>query len=211
MFSFNDSDDYEDHEYPTMAEALRLTKNDPSISNIGQRKLVFFIGDPAMRLAFAQPNIRLTKINDVPIEDETDTLEALSYVKLSGEVTDLTGNVLTDYNGILSTTIYDKEIEEIEELEETLKWGEPSYLTKYGSTIRIAWKAKNPNQYAMYFKCTSKLVPTFKILYKNAFNFEGNRAIIFKFEDNIPPTELKKCIAAALTYHKVKQLQNLGM
>ncbi|MFD2824493.1 type IX secretion system sortase PorU, partial [Lacinutrix iliipiscaria] len=111
LFSFNDTDEYEDHEYPSIAEALRLTKNDPAISNIGQRRLIFFIGDPAMKLAIAQPNIRLTKINDVPIEEETDVLEALSYVKLSGEVTDLTGNVLTGYNGVLSTTIYDKEID----------------------------------------------------------------------------------------------------
>ena len=111
MFSYNDSDNYEDDEYPSIAEALRLTKNDPSISNISQSRLVFFIGDPAMKLTFAKPNIRLTKINDVPIEEETDTLEALSLVKLSGEVTDVSGNVLTNYNGVLSTTIYDKEIE----------------------------------------------------------------------------------------------------
>jgi len=37
------------------------------------------------------------------------------------------------------------EIETIEEIEETLKWGEPSYLVKKGSTIRIDWKAKTPN------------------------------------------------------------------
>jgi hypothetical protein len=53
------------------------------------------------------------------------------------------------------------EIEGIRELEETLKWGEPSYLTKYGSTLRMDWKSKNPGQYAMYFKCTSRLVETF--------------------------------------------------
>ncbi|WP_338035222.1 type IX secretion system sortase PorU [Lacinutrix himadriensis] len=111
MFSYNDTDDYADDEYPSIAEALRLTKNDPSISNISQRRLVFFIGDPAMKLTFAKPNIRLTKINDVLIEDETDTLEALGRVKLSGEVTDVSGNLLTNYNGVLSTTIYDKEID----------------------------------------------------------------------------------------------------
>lgn len=111
LFSFSNDDNYQDHEYPSMAEALRLTKNHQFISIDSQRRLVFFIGDPAMKLAFAQPNIRLTKINDVPIEQETDTLKALSYVKLSGEVTDLTGNLLSNYNGILSTTIYDKEIE----------------------------------------------------------------------------------------------------
>ena len=33
------------------------------------------------------------------------------------------------------------------QLEETLKWGEPSYLAKQGSTIRIDWKSKTTNQY----------------------------------------------------------------
>ncbi len=58
-----------------------------------------------------------------------------------------------------------KENESVQEIEETLKWGEPSYLVKKGSTIRIDWKPKKPNQYAMYFKCTSKLVRTFKEVY----------------------------------------------
>lgn len=103
------------------------------------------------------------------------------------------------------------EIETITNLEETLKWGEPSYLAKKGSTLRIDWKAKNPNQYALYFKCTSKLVPTFKMIYKNTFNFEGTRAIIFKLDDTVPIAELKSCIAAALTYHTVKHLPTLGI
>ena len=103
------------------------------------------------------------------------------------------------------------ETEGINNLEETLKWGEPSYLTKYGSTIRIDWKDKTPDQYAIYFKCTSKLVPTFKLLFNNIFTYEGNRAIIFQPEDKIPETELKKCIQAALLYHKVKHLPVLDI
>jgi len=104
LFAFGSND------YPSMAEALRLTKNDPGVSGISQRRLVFFIGDPAMKLAFPQPNIRLTKINDVPITGSTDVLEALSHVKLDGEVVDVSGNVLTNYNGVLTATIYDKNI-----------------------------------------------------------------------------------------------------
>lgn len=104
-----------------------------------------------------------------------------------------------------------QEIDEISSVEETLKWGEPSYLTKNGSTIRMDWKPKIPNQYAMYFKCTSRLVETFKVIYKNTFNFEGKRAIVFQLEDEIPIEALKKCIKAALTYHKVKHLPTLGM
>ncbi len=102
------------------------------------------------------------------------------------------------------------EIDDMLELEETIKWGEPSYLTKNGSTVRMDWKAKKPNQYAIYFKCTSKLVPTFKAIYKNTFEFEGNRAIIFNFDAEIPVKELKHCLSLALQYHKLKNLPQLG-
>jgi hypothetical protein len=102
------------------------------------------------------------------------------------------------------------EIDGLEKLEETLKWGEPSYLTKYGSTVRIDWKVKNPAAYAIYFKCTSSLVETFKIIYKDNFQFDGKRAIIFQLHDKIPETELKHCVSLALRYHKVKQLPLLG-
>ena len=111
LFSFNDDDEYGDDEYPTMAEALRLTKTNPAISGIGQRRLVFFIGDPAMKLAFPKPNVKLTKINDVPVSQSTDAIEALSRAKLSGEVVDQSGNIISDFNGVLSVNIYDKKIE----------------------------------------------------------------------------------------------------
>lgn len=102
------------------------------------------------------------------------------------------------------------EINGLVKLEETLKWGEPSYLTKQGSTIRMDWKAKNPEQYAIYFKCTSKLVPTFKTIYNDVFTYEGNRAIVFKLNDRIPEAELKSCISMALRYHAIKHLPLLG-
>ena len=96
-------------------------------------------------------------------------------------------------------------------IEETMKWGEPSYLTKSGSTIRIDWKVSNPEQYAMYFHCRTKLVDTFKELYGNVFRYEGNRAIIFSRNDEIPVAELKHCIYLSLTYHQRKHLPMLGV
>ncbi|MBT8219477.1 MAG: DUF1801 domain-containing protein [Eudoraea sp.] len=103
------------------------------------------------------------------------------------------------------------ESKDIEEIEETLKWGEPSYLAKNGSTIRIDWKPKTPNQYAMYFKCTSKLVPTIKDEFGNTFKYEKTRAILFDLNDKIPEKELKKCILLALHYHSIKHLPRLGL
>jgi len=102
------------------------------------------------------------------------------------------------------------ETEGVSALEETLKWGEPSYLTKGGSTIRIDWKPSKPDEYAMYFNCKSKLVDTFKELYREELTFNGNRAIVLKVSDDIPANELKCCIELALAYHRVKHLPLLG-
>lgn len=60
-------------------------------------------------------------------------------------------------------------------IEETLKWNEPSYLTKNGSTLRMDWKEAKPNQYSLYFNCQTKLVKTFRELFSDRFTFEGKR------------------------------------
>ncbi len=104
-----------------------------------------------------------------------------------------------------------EEIEEISELDETLKWSEPSYIAKKGSTLRMDWKEKTPDQYAMYFSCSSLLVHTFRDVYGHLFKFEGNRALVFDIQDDVPEQELKNCIKAALMYHRVKDLPLLGM
>lgn len=104
-----------------------------------------------------------------------------------------------------------EEIEDIVVLEETLKWGEPSFVTKSGSTLRMDWKEKTPHQYAMYFRCTSRLVETFRLVFDHKFKFEGKRAMVFQLNQDIPKTELKDCIKASLTYHKVKKLTRLGI
>jgi len=103
-----------------------------------------------------------------------------------------------------------KQTQGLTELEETLKWGEPSYLAKKGSTIRIN-KKKDSNKFAMYFSCSTSLIATFRIVFKNTFTFEDNRAIVFELNEDIPEEELKCCIAAALKYHKIKNLPLLGL
>ncbi|WP_220377076.1 DUF1801 domain-containing protein [Cohnella phaseoli] len=99
----------------------------------------------------------------------------------------------------------------VDSVEETLKWGEPSYITKTGSTIRIAWKKSNPSQYALYFNCKTILVETFREVYRDKFTFEGNRAIIFNEDDDIFVDELKQCISSSLTYHVRKHVPMLGL
>lgn len=94
------------------------------------------------------------------------------------------------------------------EIEETLKWGEPSFITsqtKSGSTIRIDWKKSTPHLYYIYFNCKTTLIDDFKEIYGDVFVYGGNRSIIFKVDDEVPYKELSECIALALTYHAKKK------
>ncbi|WP_028602659.1 DUF1801 domain-containing protein [Ottowia thiooxydans] len=96
------------------------------------------------------------------------------------------------------------------EIQETLKWGEPAYVTaatRSGSTIRMDWKNKQPEQFALYFNCNTNLVDTFRTLFPDDFKFEGNRALVFNISDNLPTDELAFCIGASLTYHAQKRLR----
>lgn len=93
-------------------------------------------------------------------------------------------------------------------LEETLKWGEPAYVTaetQSGSTIRIDHKTSNPTQYAIYFHCQTNLVETFRKRFPSLLQFEGNRAIVFEESDELPTESLAFCIESALTYHLKKR------
>ncbi|MFP6808882.1 MAG: DUF1801 domain-containing protein [Pseudomonadales bacterium] len=102
------------------------------------------------------------------------------------------------------------EAEGVGRLEETLKWGEPAYLTKGGSTIRISQHKPSPEHYAIYFICSTNLIDTFQELYPETFTFEGNRAIVFHLNDKLPVNELKHCLSLVLSYHTRKKLTLLG-
>ena len=94
-------------------------------------------------------------------------------------------------------------------LSETLKWGQPSYLTEEtgsGTTVRID-RLKTGDGYAVYFHCQSGLVGQFRELYPGTFKYEGKRAILFDTADRPPNRELAHCIALALTHHSRKKVR----
>ncbi|MGE0347857.1 DUF1801 domain-containing protein [Hydrogenophaga sp.] len=92
-------------------------------------------------------------------------------------------------------------------IEETLKWGEPAYVTpnRAGSTIRLDWKPNDPDHCAMYFNCQTTLVDTFRTLFPRELRFDGNRALLLPVQGEAPQDTLALCIAAALTYHLQKR------
>ncbi len=87
-------------------------------------------------------------------------------------------------------------------LTETLKWGEPAYLTeatKAGSTVRLGLNKGRP---AVFFICHTRLVDGFRADFPEAFEYLGNRGILL--EPGLDRDALALCLARALTYHREK-------
>lgn len=91
---------------------------------------------------------------------------------------------------------------EVGAIEETLKWGQPSYLTsetKSGSTLRIGVPKNGVT--ALFAHCATDIVSTYASTFPNTDQIEGNRAVIFTTADDIVPMRLRLLIYHALTYH----------
>lgn len=103
--------------YRTLGEVIRIAKNTLtsggssgglSQSTENARKFTL-LGDPATVVALPVNEVRTTMINDEPIsEARIDTVRALDQITISGEVTDLNGQLLDDFNGLIYPTVYDK-------------------------------------------------------------------------------------------------------
>lgn len=100
LLSFN-GEDY------SIAEAMMHVKNEFSTN---QRLFIYSIGDPAMKLALPKPEVKITHMNGVAISQSLDTIKALSHISFDGIVADVNGAIIPDFNGEVSTTVFDKEI-----------------------------------------------------------------------------------------------------
>ena len=97
----------ENGEYLSIAEAFRKAKNE---SHYADDRVVFYIGDPALKLAIPKPKVVLTKVNGEDINTTTLSLQALSLATLTGEVVDENNALISNYNGDLAVQVYDKNL-----------------------------------------------------------------------------------------------------
>ena len=82
--------------------------------------------------------------------------------------------------------------------EESLKWGQPSYATRFGTPIRLGQtKSGLP---AVYVHCQTTLVSEFRDRFPDAFGYEGNRALVLS--TNTDEKVLRLFIQAAQNYRK---------
>lgn len=110
---------------------------------------------------------------------------------------------LLEIRGLILSTA--AETSAVGPLTETLKWGEPAYLTETsgsGTTIRLGWPKPHGQTCAVYFNCRTTLVDSIRTHFGDAFAYQGNRALLLDVAGPLPEAPLKICLAMALTYHR---------
>ena len=101
-----------------------------------------------------------------------------------------------------------KETEGVGPLNETLKWGEPAYLTeasKSGSTIRLGRPKSSPECAGVFFNCQTTLVFEFRDIFPGVFHYDGNRALLLPVKGAVDEVALRQCFVMALTYHRKRR------
>jgi len=96
-------------DYLRMGDILMLSKNAMGGTVDVNTKKYVLLGDPALRLAYPRDSVVTVSVNSIVVSEIPDTLKALSLVNVAGEVYDCNGNPLENFDGMLYSTVYDKE------------------------------------------------------------------------------------------------------
>jgi hypothetical protein len=92
--------------FPTMGDLIRISKNRNSNNN-NIRNFVL-LGDPSQEIAFPRYHVVTNEINNHGLEEGPDTAMGLTVLNVKGEIQDLLGNRMTDFNGTLYPKLFDK-------------------------------------------------------------------------------------------------------
>lgn len=92
---------------PKLGDLFMRSKNNNGGNAVNTQKFLIF-GDPAMKVMVPTFDVVTTKINNQSVQDFRDTLHALDKVALEGVIKDHNGNIVTDFNGKLYVTLFDK-------------------------------------------------------------------------------------------------------
>ncbi|MFA3919726.1 DUF1801 domain-containing protein [Ruegeria hyattellae] len=84
-------------------------------------------------------------------------------------------------------------------LSEELKWGQPAYLARKGTTIRLG--IPKQARFGLFVHCQTRLISEFSEMFPGADRIEGTRAVLFDDPGEVSRERHGWLIARALTYH----------
>jgi len=124
--------------YKTLGDAVKEAKNYTyqTSGDVANNRKFTLLGDPALTLAFPRLKVRATRVNGIPVAT-ADTLSSTEKVVIEGEVTDLTGNVLTGFNGNVYPVVFDKA-----QTVSTLANDPGSQVTSFQTQVNALFKGK---------------------------------------------------------------------
>ena len=125
--------------FRTLGDAVKDAKNYTyqTSGDVANNRKFTLLGDPALGLSFPSLKIRTTKVNGIPVA-QTDTLRATEKVVIEGEVNDMQGNLLSDFNGNIYPTIFDKP-----QIVNTVANDPASQVTGFSTQTNILFKGKS--------------------------------------------------------------------
>jgi hypothetical protein len=113
--------------------------------------------------------------------------------------------VSSDLESLRALVYEEAEMSSITDLQETLKWGEPSYVCKNGSTLRMDWTEKGSDFVSIYVNCNSKVMSLFLDEHPDALQTVGQREIRLPVGKQWPEDAIRSLIHIALNYHRIKK------
>lgn len=118
----------------TLGEVMRATKN--TLSSV--YKLGFcLIGDPAVKMAYPEFGMKVTTVNGQAVDGNSISFKALEKITVEGEVLDASGQLVTDFTGIVNPTVKDSKVT-VTCLKNSNKDDSPAFtFTDYPNTIFI--------------------------------------------------------------------------
>ncbi len=116
-------------------DIMRLTKNASGSSD--NKRSFTLIGDPALKIALPRLKVVTDSINGLSSTVEIDTIKALSKMTIKGHVEDQNGLALTNFNGVLSPSIFDKP-----KMQQTLGQNNDSPIIPFELQRNIVYKGK---------------------------------------------------------------------
>ena len=118
----------------TLGEVMQATKN--TLSSV--YKLGFcLIGDPAVKMAYPEFGMKVTTVNGQSVDGNSISFKALEKITVEGEVLDASGQLVTDFTGIVNPTVKDSKVT-VTCLKNSNKDDSPAFtFTDYPNTIFI--------------------------------------------------------------------------
>lgn len=94
----------ENGQYQRLGDIIKFTKNNSLRGSLNRNFIL--LGDPSMRLSYAEKSIAVTEINgNTP--SSSDTIKALQSISITGQILDA-GTLDASFNGTLNFSLFDK-------------------------------------------------------------------------------------------------------